>query len=71
MARHRNRPTKGNDVRREKHVADHEVNHAVLERLGHYDVVCQQCNHSQPHDRRCRKCGGTSFRPKAADYRDS
>lgn len=49
---------------------DGETSEIIEERLGHRGQVCTSCQARNPKEaEKCRKCGHTDLRRKAADYR--
>lgn len=73
MGRHKRVPTGsgGSSVRNSEHVEEHQVNDAVIERLGLNDLVCMGCNARVDSSLdKCRKCGSKQLRRKASDFRD-
>lgn len=72
MGRHRRRPdTKGHGDRSgHDQPVPEELAEIVEERLGHTKLVCTDCTTTNPADAdKCRTCGHTGLRDKAAEYR--
>lgn len=68
MGRHRRKP---HDSKKDGGTgASKEVSRIIEEKLGHNDLVCQDCDARSPSDAtNCRKCNSTNLRPVANDFR--